>query len=270
MHPELNMNEAAETMDICFITLDSLRYDVAAESFAAGMLPNVERYVPKGWQKCHSPASFTFAAHQAFFAGFLPTPVANPKAERLFAARFTGSETTSTRTLVFDTPDIVSGFAGKGYHTVCIGGVGFFNKQTPLGNVLPALFEESHWETRFGVAERDSTAYQFAAASEAIRRCGDQPLFLFINVSATHQPNWFYLDDKPSADTKASQAAALRYIDSQLPQLHQALARKRDTLCILCSDHGTAYGEDDYHGHRLGHPTVWEVPLATYLIPKES
>ncbi len=39
-------------------------------------------------------------------------------------------------------------------------------------------------------------------------------------------------------------------------------------LCILCSDHGTAYGEDGYHGHRLGHPVVWTVPYAEFLLPE--
>jgi hypothetical protein len=34
----------------------------------------------------------------------------------------------------------------------------------------------------------------------------------------------------------------------------------------VCSDHGTAYGEDGYRGHRLGHPVVWDVPYAEFLL----
>ena len=36
---------------------------------------------------------------------------------------------------------------------------------------------------------------------------------------------------------------------------------------VICSDHGTAYGEDGYTGHRLAHPVVWEVPYAEFILP---
>ncbi|WP_281261371.1 hypothetical protein [Chamaesiphon polymorphus] len=31
-------------------------------------------------------------------------------------------------------------------------------------------------------------------------------------------------------------------------------------------DRGTADGEDNYHGHRLSHPVVWNVPYAEFLL----
>jgi hypothetical protein len=37
---------------------------------------------------------------------------------------------------------------------------------------------------------------------------------------------------------------------------------------IICSDRGTAYGEDNYHGHRLSHPVVWHVPYAEFVLPR--
>ena len=30
----------------------------------------------------------------------------------------------------------------------------------------------------------------------------------------------------------------------------------------------TAYGEDGYTGHRLGHSVVWTVPYAEFLLPR--
>src|SRR4051812_9320189 len=63
------------THDILFVTLDTLRYDVAAERYAAGRTPHLAAVLPAGgWEKRHSPGNFTFAAHAAFFAGFFPTP----------------------------------------------------------------------------------------------------------------------------------------------------------------------------------------------------
>jgi predicted AlkP superfamily pyrophosphatase or phosphodiesterase len=259
------------------ITLDTLRYDVAEQALRAGQTPSLAALLPEGrWQRRHSPGSFTYAAHHAFFAGFLPTP-ATPECtpegvpippSRLFAAAFPGSETTAESTAVFDAPDIVHGLEARGYHTVCIGGVGFFNQLTPLGRVLPGLFRDSHWQPCFGVTDRRSTEHQVTFAIDRMDRLSaEQRLFLFINISAIHQPNHAYLDGA-GQDSLATQAAALAYVDSQLPPLFAALRRRADTLCIICSDHGTAYGDDGYHGHRLAHPVVWEVPYAEFLLPR--
>jgi hypothetical protein len=263
----LNARAIVGSHDILLITLDTLRYDVARDALARGDTPNLAALLPAGgWERRHTPGSFTYAAHQAFFAGFLPTPAAPGRHPRLFAARFAGSETTSDETYVFDTPDIVSGLAQEGYHTACIGGVGFFNLQTPLSQVLPALFAERHWSPQLGVTDPRSTEHQVRLAVEVLERCErDRRVFLFINVSALHQPNRFYLPGAQE-DSLASHAAALAYVDSQLPPLFAALRRRGPALCILCADHGTAYGEEGYVGHRLAHPVVWEVPYAEFVL----
>ncbi|MBC7268088.1 MAG: STM4013/SEN3800 family hydrolase, partial [Streptomyces sp.] len=146
------MNDVVGSHDLLMVTLDTLRYDVAQELAAEGRIPNLARHLPGGaWERRHAPGSFTYASHQAMFAGFLPTPATPGPHPRLFAAVFAGSETTADGTFVYDTPDLVSGLAAVGYRTVCVGGVGFFDKRGPLGSVLPGLFQESHWEQEFGV-----------------------------------------------------------------------------------------------------------------------
>ena len=68
----MNMNDIVGSHDLLFVTLDTLRYDVAAELLEAGRLPNLARVLPKDaagrayWEERHSPGSFTFAAHAAF------------------------------------------------------------------------------------------------------------------------------------------------------------------------------------------------------------
>ncbi|HSU57322.1 MAG TPA: STM4013/SEN3800 family hydrolase [Candidatus Dormibacteraeota bacterium] len=305
----VNMNQIVGSHDILFMTLDTLRYDVAQRCWAEGLTPNFASILPPtGWERRHSPGSFTYAAHQAFFAGFLPTSVEPGLHPRLFALQFPGSETIADTTCVFDAPDIVSGLASRGYHTLCIGGVGFFNERTPLGTVLPGLFAESHWSVELGVTDPHSmenqvglaeqiihriaqshqperlgfeerlanvsparTEYSFdpvASGRAAVRdgpRSGEERLFLFLNVSAIHQPNRFYLPDAKS-DSLESHAAALQYVDRQLPRLLEALGSRGPVFGIVCSDHGTAYGEDGYNGHRLAHPVVWDVPYAEFLL----
>ena len=257
------------THDLLLVTLDTLRFDVAETALVAGMTPNLAKYLPHGrWECRHSPGNFTYAAHQAFFAGFLPTPTGPGHHPRLFAAQFPGSETTSAETCVFDARDIVTGLDERGYHTVCIGGVGFFNKLSPLGRVLPDLFAESHWSEELGVTSRKSTEKQVELAVRILdRHPAEERLFLFVNVSALHQPNCIFADDV-DADTPQTQAQALAYVDHHLSKLFQTMRRRAATLCILTSDHGTAYGEDGYRGHRVSHPVVWNVPYAEFVLPK--
>ena len=265
----IDVNGVIGTHDLLWITLDTLRYDVAAECLAAGLTPNLAAMLPNGvWEERHSPGNFTFAAHQAFFAGFLPTPLPPGKHPRPFAVRFPGSETIGPNTCVFDAPDIISGLAGRGYHTVCIGGVGFFNPASPLGRVLPGLFAESHWRPEFGVTNPQSTEHQIALAVEILNRLpSSRRMLLFVNISAIHQPNCGYLPGA-TEDSRESHAAALAYVDYHLPALLRAAQRRAPVFVLLCSDHGTAYGEDGYSGHRLGHPVVWTVPYAEFLLPQ--
>ena len=85
-------------------------------------------------------------------------------------------------------------------------------------------------------------------------------------MSALHQPNHFYLAGGPPEDSRASHAAALRYVDAQLPALLAALRRGAPVFAIACSDHGTLYGEDGYVGHRVAHPIVTTVPYAEAVL----
>ncbi len=267
-----DMNTVVGSHDILLVTLDTLRYDVAAELAEAGRLPNLARVLPGGrWERRHSPGSFTYAAHAAMLAGFLPTPAAPGPHPRPFAAVFPGSETTAPGTWVFDAPDLPSGLAAAGYHTVCVGGVGFFNKRTPLGSALPGLFAESHWEPEFGVTSERSLERQIDRVGRVLRDV-ERPVFLLLNVSALHQPNWFHLPGatREHGDTRASHAAALEYVDRHIGRLFALMTRRRPCFAIVCSDHGTAYGEDGHTGHRIGHEVVWTVPYAEFVLDRAS
>jgi glucan phosphoethanolaminetransferase (alkaline phosphatase superfamily) len=90
-------------------------------------------------------------------------------------------------------------------------------------------------------------------------------VFLFINVSAIHQPNRQYAN--AGSDCLESHAAALSYVDKALTPLWTALQARAPSFVIICSDHGTAYGEDGYTGHRHGHPVVLDVPYAHFQLP---
>jgi len=264
----LDVHGLIGTHDVILVTLDTLRYDVACECLARGLTPNLAARLPHGqWQRRHSPGSFTYSAHHAFLAGFLPTPDSPGPHERLFAAAFPGSETTAPGTFVFAESNLAAGLAARGYHTVCIGGVGFFNKRSALGSVLPEMFAESHWSVDMGVTSPRSTENQVALARTildglpAVRRA-----LLLLNISALHQPNCIFADGA-TEDSPATQAAALAYVDRHLDELFAAVQRRGPSLWVVCSDHGTLYGENGRRGHRTAHPAVWTVPYAEFLLP---
>lgn len=260
------MKNLIGTADILFITLDTLRFDAAQNAWQAGQLKTLSPYLrPKGWEKRHTPGSFTYAAHHAFFAGFLPTPLGAGPHPRLFAAQFGGSLSTTESTFVFQEATLPQALAARSYHTICIGGTGFFNQRNELARVLPGLFCESHWNPDLGVACRNSAENQVAQAIRSVTNAGSRRVFLFINISAIHQPNWFYGAEQ-GPDTLATHTAALIAVDRALASLFQQLKERGPTFAIVCSDHGHAYGEDGYFGHRLGHDVVWTVPYADFML----
>ena len=261
-----DMNAIAGTHDIVFVVLDTLRFDVADRAMREGKTPHLARLVGGAWEKRLTPACFTYAAHHAFFAGFLPVPATPGIHSRLFACAFEGSHTIARHTKVFDAPDIIHGFASMGYRTVAIGGVGFFNPATPLGRTLPGFFSEAHWDPTMGVTDPRSTENQFSLAARILEGVPkDERVFLFINVSAIHQPNRHYAG--ASEDSVASHGRALEYVDSCMPILERALRERPRVFGIVCSDHGTAYGEDGWSGHRVPHEVVNTVPYGEFLIP---
>lgn len=262
------MIDAAEVIrsgtSILFVTLDSLRYDVARAVLHARRTPRLAKILPGGgWEERRTPGTFTLPAHIAFFSGFLPKLPQPAQPPRLWECRPPAFKTVDAGTFVFDAPNLLTGLAQHGYRTVCIGGVTYFSRETPLGSVLPDMFHEDHWRPEFCSPEPDSTRHQADHALTVAESYSTRPLFLFVNVSATHVPHGHYVGD--GEDSWRSQAAALAYADEHLGRLVDGLTGKRRWLIIMCADHGEAFGEDGYHGRGIAHPTVLNVPFAGWL-----
>ena len=61
--PVLDMHAIVGSHDVLFVVLDTLRFDVAQDRFIAGRLPTLAPHLPPGgWERRHTPATFTYAA----------------------------------------------------------------------------------------------------------------------------------------------------------------------------------------------------------------
>ena len=144
-----------------------------------------------------------------------------------------------------------------------------FNPQTPLGTVLPALFQEAHFGRDMGVHKSGVGGSPVCAGAKRLGELPDsQRVFLFVNLSADASTNGIFHSGakKESCET---QTAALCHVDRHLPVLTAALKKRGGAVGIVCSDHGTCFGEagdDGYVGHRIAHPNVLTVPYAEFEV----
>ena len=264
----INMNQTVGNCNILFLCLDSLRYDVAFEQQNIGATPVLNRY--GAWRKCQAPGNFTYPSHQAMFAGFLPVDegILNMKQrEKLFFSEDIGMGRKAPEgAFCFRGATWIEGLQKEGYDTYCIGGVSFFDKRTDIGKVMPSYFQHSYWHPSFGCKVKESPIHQTDLACKLIKKSSeDQKIMMYINYSALHYPNYFYVEGA-KRDCKESHAAALRLIDAQLERLFDACAEKGETFVICCSDHGTCYGEDGVWYHGVNHPIVNTVPYKHFFV----
>ncbi len=266
-----DMNQIVGTCHILFVCIDSLRYDVAFEEQESGGTPVLNRY--GRWKKCQAPGNFTYPSHQAMFAGFFPIEegVCNmKKRETLFFSADIGMGRKAPEgSYSFRGATWIEGLAREGYDTYCIGGVSFFDKRTDVGRVMPSYFKHSYWKPSFGCRVQESAGHQIQFAVRRLEQMtGDTNILMYLNISALHYPNYFYTDGEKT-DSRASHAAALRYVDGQLEKLFAAFCKKGKTFVICCSDHGTCYGEDGVWYHGINHPIVLTVPYKHFLLQEE-
>lgn len=267
----IDMGQVVGALDILFICLDTLRYDVAIQEEAAGTTPALNRYGP--WESCQAPGNFTYPSHHAMFAGFLPYKSGTKgmaERELLFYPKAIGLRRKVPKgAYAFYGSTVMEGLARDGYETWCVGGVSFFDKRTDMGKIFPGYFQQSFWRPSFGCTVKDSTKNQvdfILGKIDSFDGGMGKRIFLYLNVDAIHYPNYFYLDGA-SHDSLSSHAAALCYADAHLGRLFDGWKKSRGgAFVICCSDHGTCYGEDGCHLHGINHPMVLTVPYKHFFL----
>lgn len=263
----IDMREVIGTHNILFLCLDTLRYDVAKECEEKNLTTNINKYGI--WEKRHAPGNFTYPSHHAMFSGFFPSPV-EPisiyEREYLFFPKKIGiSNIVPETSFAFEGGTIMEGLKKINYASHCIGGVAFFDKRSDIGRVLPSLFDKSYWRPNFACGVKESFENQIKLIRKIVKE-EEKKFFMYVNVDSIHYPNYFYVDEKLKKDNIKTHKAALEYVDSKIEDLFDIFREKGDTLVILCSDHGTCYGEEGYHFHCLSHEVVHTVPYKHFIL----
>lgn len=265
----INMNEVVKDHNILFLCLDTLRYDVAKEAEIDGSIPTLNKY--GNWCECIAPGNFTYPSHHTMFIGFLPAPKSAKSItdrELLFFPRNIGLNKAPENAFLYDGENFIQGLANIDYHTLCIGGVAFFDKRSDIGKIFPNMFIESHWQPKFGCVNKNSAKYQVDYAIKCIERLEpSKKVFCYINFSAIHYPNFHYSTDSTNKkDNLDTHKLALEYVDSTLQPLFDCLHNKGKTFVIVTSDHGTCYGEEGYHFHGINHDNINTVPYKHFFL----
>ena len=266
----LDMKAIVGKKDILMLCFDTLRYDVAISEEASGGTLVLSQYGK--WEKRHAPGNFTYPSHFALFAGFFPSPaephLLQDRQWLFFPVKVGSGNNVPTGSYPFRRATFVQSLEDEGYETICIGGVNFFSKRNEIGKVFPSYFKKSYWKPVFGCTSVCSAEQQVQFATEKlVNYRDDNRIFMYINFSAIHFPNSHYIEGQREDDLH-SHAAALRYVDRQLPALFEAFSKRGETLVIAFSDHGTCYGEEGYRYHCISHENVYTVPYKHFMLSK--
>lgn len=255
--------------NIAIITIDSLRWDVAVNTDTPYLNRLFKLHKTK-WYKLFSHGTYTLPTHISLFQGaMLPfaeignkgvPAIFQKKAKKPFISMDAPWKQTVNPTFKLGkVVNMVKGFEEKGYRTVGIGGVNWFNTNFPSSDIWGQYFSEFYWQEKFQQLNKNCFLNQIKFM-ESLNLKETTPLFFFLNIASTHPPC-------RGKNSLQGQREALMYIDQHIGKVFNLLPRPCHT--IIFSDHGTLFGENGVRGHAVHHPKVFTVP-GTYIKFKEK
>jgi arylsulfatase A-like enzyme len=265
--------------------------------------PRLERFAAEGirFDRAIATAPWTLPSHASMFTGLYPGETSVGWFTPLDGAHPTLAERMQTEGYA------TGGFVGNLLFGNWMFGLnrGFIRYRDYAFSVDEVKYSSSLWRRVLSltnaVFHRDDVAARKTARQvngEFLawqRSLGDRPFFAFLNYFDAHSPfappapfDTMFIGRKPRSrriyqgkgadsavvrDLRVAYAGAVRYVDQEVGWLLDTLDRQgilRNTLVVVTSDHGEAFGE---HGH-LGHGsslylTQTHVPLL-FLLPARN
>lgn len=252
-------------MNIVVITLDSLRFDSAL----CANTPNLDTLfatASEQWHKCGAMGTYTLPAHVALLKdGHLPSapgcgiPIYDPSVQKAFRMDL-DLPPKDTLYLTPPAPNLMRGFAQRGYHTIGLGGVGWFSSDRPTTTFWATeYFAEFYWKPEWSESANNAFENQIAfTRNNGLLKRNNMKLFFFVNVASTHYPYMTY------GASIQGQAKCLEYVDAHIQDLLDLVPKP--CHLFLMADHGDCFGEDGLWKHAFYHKKVMEVPFAQMVI----
>lgn len=262
--------------DICFrwqnvvmITLDSCRYD----TFVRAEMPVLKSQCT--FKKAFAQGTFTYPSHLAMYSGFFPSicemiAYYNRLEKYLLFIRGGNKIVDSFLEFPVGTTSIVNGFRRLGYRTFGLGAMEWFRHPN-----LASEFDRFHM-TGIHMRRQIDLFLQEAADAQTA------PIFALLNIGETHDPyrhgGQIDVSSRVSTELRRSPSSALslelferqvdccEFIDRGIaPVIDWAAEQSRDTVFVVCADHGECFGEDGLYGHGFFHEMVITVPMGIFL-----
>jgi len=267
--------------DFLLVTWDSCRFD----TYQQALTPCLDRFGPA--KKAWAMGTYTLPSHVAMFYGFLPhvfepLPFYNRHVQQLWRI---SHRNLNHKPLVTFPPgtNIVNGFRGRGYLTVGIAAMDWFQDTA-------ALREGFEFFEVVGIDAEQQNQRLFKLVE---RHASNRPCFAFVNYGETHSPfrHRGMPGDHSAIDARyalprilnqrgvweetwsldreayASQVACAEFLDARTGELLEFFGRRgRPTTVVVCSDHGECFGENGLYGHAFFHEKVMEIPLLIFRL----
>jgi arylsulfatase A-like enzyme len=267
-----SLRQAAKGKSIVICILDAARADhVGCYGYPRDTTPNIDRIAQE---------SFVFGNHFAQF------PETKPSTASLFTGRYPDTHLAyGPRTIGKDSFTLARGVKAAGYHTALFSANGYASPMWGLGTE----FDETFYEPDLKKAGIDIPAIWKPEAllellAPWLRKGTSEPFFLYLHFMPPHDPylappeiKFRYANQTPPGAWESpypfagvelearkrrrpwSQATFInaydgnmRYADwavGEVERLLRETGHADDTILIITSDHGEAFGEHGYRGH---------------------
>ena len=264
----VKQSNKTDSPNILLVTMDSCRWD----SYENANMAFINAHCPA--RKAYSQATFTYASHLAMFQGVFPgtrerLPYYNRHVKQLIRIANRPTSLDSLFCFPSGTEDLITGFRDRGYFTLGIGAMEWFRHSHLTRNFQEFVYTGIHGKRQMDVFIEKTS--------------GERPFFALLNFGETHDPYKIGQESKVphtpvsrarrlnlqnvtfDKDGWLDQSACCEYIDTCLSVIFDHLKGiGRDTIFIVCGDHGECFGEEGMYGHGFYHPKVMEVPLAIF------
>jgi arylsulfatase A-like enzyme len=217
-----------------------------------------------------SSSSATAPATASLFTALYPTR--HGVIEGFFAhrhhvagAEMRGESVLSLNRMPLDLPTLPELLRGAGYRTfglatnINIGPeMGFDRGFDRFERLDLRRIDSGHQEEIVGSRSMESVpaeeVYERLLDWEQEIREGDEPYFLYLHLNDPHEPYhkrkpWYRDDPAGEENLESAYDSEIHYTDRVLEKLYRRFELERDSVLIILSDHGEAFGEHGLYGH---------------------